>query len=673
MSLTSTMSKTFQAVAIALLAGCTAAPSSGTIERAAASAEVVAEGVVSIARRVLPGGTVAVSVQLRNTGTAAWTPATTRLLLMGDPSWGNSALTLSRSVAVGAVGVFSANVVAPASVGRYTLTWQGYEGSTTFGAPLTATTEVTCSDGVFCNGAERYVNGRCERSAPPCDDGASCTTDTCDETLGICEHTLSAGCAGCDAPNCNPSCHNRACGDDGCGGSCGSCAAGQTCLDGACALVTTPGTCSNPIPLLAAGEALAGSHTITGDTTTGINGTVPSCNSASTARDLVYTFTLTHEMGIDARLTGFDSVLSLRSVACADGDPAMHSQPNWCSDDASPPGNYGSRVATMLPAGTYFILVDGYNAQQAGPFTLTVNFVEGCVPQCDGKFCGDDGCGGSCGACAAGTVCSAATNRCVATSCTPDCRGRQCGSDGCGGECGSCRKGNLCVESTGACRAFYACDHDHPSCPTPCSSNSFCGSDCTCHRLRDPLPDLVVDRATLLHDVVINTGSFGAASCAVYEGCVAGPGTRRLLRFSVAAINQGQGDIVAPAAAEHPELFEFSPCHGHYHFQGFADYRLLDSQGRVVLRGHKQAYCMEDSFQARLGPQVACTARSTCESQGIQHGWADVYGNDLDCQWIDITGLPSGAYQLSVSLNPARTFEEVSFDNNTSTIPVTIP
>jgi lysyl oxidase len=50
-----------------------------------------------------------------------------------------------------------------------------------------------------------------------------------------------------------------------------------------------------------------------------------------------------------------------------------------------------------------------------------------------------------------------------------------------------------------------------------------------------------------------------------------------------------------------------------------------------------------------------------------------VYGNSLDCQWIDVTGLPSGNYQLSVSVNPSRTFEEVSFDNNVTTVPVTLP
>ena len=45
----------------------------------------------------------------------------------------------------------------------------------------------------------------------------------------------------------------------------------------------------------------------------------------------------------------------------------------------------------------------------------------------------------------------------------------------------------------------------------------------------------------------------------------------------------------------------------------------------------------------------------------------------LDCQWLDITGVPAGDYQISVTVNPNRAFEEVTLDNNTSTVPVTIP
>ena len=41
--------------------------------------------------------------------------------------------------------------------------------------------------------------------------------------------------------------------------------------------------------------------------------------------------------------------------------------------------------------------------------------------------------------------------------------------------------------------------------------------------------------------------------------------------------------------------------------------------------------------------------------------------------WLDITDVPSGKYSLRVTLNPGRTFQELSFENNTATVPVEIP
>ena len=67
-------------------------------------------------------------------------------------------------------------------------------------------------------------------------------------------------------------------------------------------------------------------------------------------------------------------------------------------------------------------------------------------------------------------------------------------------------------------------------------------------------------------------------------------------------------------------------------------------------------------------PRLAVTS-----DQGIQAGWSDLYGNTLDCQWLDITDLPAGDYQLKVSLNPSREIQEVTFDNNTAVVPVKIP
>lgn len=70
-----------------------------------------------------------------------------------------------------------------------------------------------------------------------------------------------------------------------------------------------------------------------------------------------------------------------------------------------------------------------------------------CEPDCDGKQCGGDGCGGVCGACSPGHECTAA-GACTPL-CTADCTNKVCGDDGCGGSCGECAAGQTC--SGGVC------------------------------------------------------------------------------------------------------------------------------------------------------------------------------------------------------------------------------
>lgn len=72
-----------------------------------------------------------------------------------------------------------------------------------------------------------------------------------------------------------------------------------------------------------------------------------------------------------------------------------------------------------------------------------------CLPQCEGKQCGDDGCQDSCGECEEGLVCDAGI--CAPPQCTPDCGQRECGDDLCGGSCGECLQGFACDE-LGACQ-----------------------------------------------------------------------------------------------------------------------------------------------------------------------------------------------------------------------------
>jgi hypothetical protein len=62
-----------------------------------------------------------------------------------------------------------------------------------------------------------------------------------------------------------------------------------------------------------------------------------------------------------------------------------------------------------------------------------------CVPNCDGKECGNDGCGGVCGECSGQDACN--NGICI---CQPSCDGMECGDDGCGDDCGPCQDGSYC-------------------------------------------------------------------------------------------------------------------------------------------------------------------------------------------------------------------------------------
>jgi len=109
-----------------------------------------------------------------------------------------------------------------------------------------------------------------------------------------------------------------------------------------------------------------------------------------------------------------------------------------------------------------------YNVQEGTSTSGTTGNQTSCVPDCTGKVCGNDGCGGSCGTCSTGTCNS--TGSCVVSCAPATCvsLGRTCGtwSNGtCSGTslfCGNCNSTSTC-NSTGSCV------------PNPPSGGPFCG------------------------------------------------------------------------------------------------------------------------------------------------------------------------------------------------------
>ncbi|MBM4370670.1 MAG: hypothetical protein FJ098_03405 [Deltaproteobacteria bacterium] len=106
---------------------------------------------------------------------------------------------------------------------------------------------------------------------------------------------------------------------------------------------------------------------------------------------------------------------------------------------------------------------------QAGGEDVLPAADQGCLPQCGERECGDDGCGGSCGACGReAPFCKA--GQCVET-CDADCTDRECGDDGCGGSCGTCGPGEDCLDGlcTGDCT---------PDCGDRECGDDGCGGSC---------------------------------------------------------------------------------------------------------------------------------------------------------------------------------------------------
>ncbi|MBN2496471.1 MAG: hypothetical protein JXR96_17895 [Deltaproteobacteria bacterium] len=86
-----------------------------------------------------------------------------------------------------------------------------------------------------------------------------------------------------------------------------------------------------------------------------------------------------------------------------------------------------------------------------------------CTPDCTGKVCGDDGCGGQCQpGCDTGETCNA-QGQCEA--CEPDCAGKCCGDDGCGSTCpDTCSGGETCNPTTCLCESGPTCTDGETRC-----------------------------------------------------------------------------------------------------------------------------------------------------------------------------------------------------------------
>lgn len=214
-----------------------------------------------------------------------------------------------------------------------------------------------------------------------------------------------------------------------------------------------------------------------------------------------------------------------------------------------------------------------------------------------------------------------------------------------------------------------ACDGgDVAGCPS-----GQCTASCTCVAPSGGLPDLVPQIVDVAVD--FNTTVFAGD---VAEGCAEATSGVDLLRFGAYSRNDGTadftlGDPQCPTPCDQHPLevcgdpdFVCSPAagHNHAHYNNYARYDLLDATGQVIVIGHKQGYCLRDTT---CGNPVY-----TCTNQGITAGCSDLYGANLGCQYLDITGIPGGTYTLRVTIDPFDRIPELSEGNNVAQQSVTI-
>ncbi|GMV42146.1 MAG: hypothetical protein AMXMBFR64_38620 [Myxococcales bacterium] len=214
--------------------------------------------------------------------------------------------------------------------------------------------------------------GQPDASCVPDCAGKACGGDGCGGSCGGCAEGKCVD-GQCKKEGCTPSCAGKQCGADGCGGSCGSCFEGWTCKDGVC---VDPG---GPLPC---GDGACASD----ESCTSCPADCGACGSVS-CTDAVACL-----LGCYGDTNCIDACLKPATEVVADAAQALvECIADACSGDSAP----GCEHAVTQPHGPCGELAAACEAT--------------CAPSCNGKECGEDGCGGSCGECLEGSFCNDGT------------------------------------------------------------------------------------------------------------------------------------------------------------------------------------------------------------------------------------------------------------------------
>lgn len=190
-----------------------------------------------------------------------------------------------------------------------------------------------------------------------------------------------------------------------------------------------------------------------------------------------------------------------------------------------------------------------------------------------------------------------------------------------------------------------------------CTTYSACNynplatiSDGSCLYFPNPLcpaPDLTIVQPRFISSLSVGSVTANAGDCRVAESCLTGYGTRTVINFDTYIKNIGDLDYYIGNPGSNPTQFTTNNCHGHAHYEGYAEYRLYKPSGQMIPIGFKNGFCILDYDGCPDGG----VAKFSCNNMGISKQCGDIYSAGLDCQWIDITDVDTGNYVMAAKVN----------------------
>jgi len=456
----------------------------------------------------------------------------------------------------------------------------------------------------------------------------------------------------------------------------------------------------------------------------GNNALLPSCLSggSDTAEDAWYQLDLAFDSEVtvwttcqtvgppsyDTRIAIFDASLAL--ITCNDDAPNCGSP------------NYQSKISdTLLPAGTYYVVVDGYSGN-TGPYEFNATWVVTSGACTGGSDSSNPEAVTAIPFSGAGTTADACHNY------TLDC---ELGAGGGAPDywylvsldttvffevwttCDTLDiDTRIAVVDTNLNQVY--CNDDDTACASGQSSitRAFLypgdyyviveGADTTSGTYEIHMDTTVVppdSNTALLPDIVVRESDLydHDISTAIQPG-------RTHLRLSNGTANAGDGKLyIYGSGVDNGDgsenilqrvyldggtwfdrtagAFIFHESHNHIHVEDWSIYRLRealpgDGVGAEVAKGVKTSFCILDLaiYDNTLPNHDPSGQFFNCSStiQGLSVGWVDIYSKNLAGQNIDITDVPDGTYWLESEVDPFDWFLESDESNNTTRIKVTL-